>query len=52
MAFVIGFMFGALVTFMITCVIASKKINEAYMEGFKQGQKEMLNRAKKWRDAE
>ena len=37
MAFTIGLIIGSAATFMITCIIASKKISEAYMEGYRTG---------------
>ena len=37
MAFTIGLIIGSAATFMITCIIASKKISEAYLEGYRTG---------------
>jgi hypothetical protein len=37
MPFIIGFILGVFAAFMITCIIASKKIDEAYMEGYHKG---------------
>ena len=44
MPFIIGVLIGALATFMITCIIASKKIDESRKEGYKRGKEDALHR--------
>lgn len=47
MAFSIGVLVGVLATLMITCIIASKKINEAYMDGYNAGRDDALHRVER-----
>lgn len=44
MAFVIGLVIGSAATFMVMCIICSKKIEEAYDEGFNHGRDYVLHR--------
>ena len=44
MPFILGFLFGAAGTFIVTCIIASKKIDEARMEGYLDGKDDALHK--------
>ena len=37
--FIIGFLLGAALSFIFTCIVASIRINEAYKRGYRLGSK-------------
>lgn len=42
--FIIGLFIGAVVAFVAMCIIASRKISDAYIEGFNHGRDYVLHR--------
>lgn len=42
--FIIGLFIGAVVAFIATCITVSKKISDAYAEGFNHGREYVLHR--------
>lgn len=44
MSFIIGFLLGMAVAFIVTCVVAASKIENAYAEGLRHGRELALHK--------